>query len=119
MREIIVHKAFIMAYGRNPDLPYQRYYHSDGGVQFTSFEVTRTVERAGFIKSVSRPGVPQDNQPIERFWKTIKREMTSIRYMNFDEAKTTIVKYIELYYNSIRLHSSLGYQTPNDFYRNY
>ena len=116
MRESIVHNAFKMAYGRNPNLAQQPYYHSDGGAQFTSKETTELVERSGFIKSVSRPGVPQDNQPIESFWKTIKREMPSIRCMNFDEAKMTIVKYIELYYNSARLHSSIGYQCPNYFY---
>ena len=116
MRESIVHNAFKMAYGRNPNLAQQPYYHSDGGAEFTSKETTELVERSGFMKSVSRPGVPQDNQPIESFWKTIKREMPSIRYMNFDEAKMTIVKYIELYYNSARLHSSIGYQCPNDFY---
>ena len=60
--------------------------------------------------------IRKDNQPIESFWKTIKREMPSIWYMNFDEAKMTIVKYIELYYNSARLHSSIGYQCPNYFY---
>nr|WP_253695197.1 MULTISPECIES: IS3 family transposase [unclassified Treponema] len=116
MRESIVHDAFKMAHGRNPHLAEQPYYHSDGGAQFTSKETTELVEKAGFIKSVSRPGVPQDNQPIESFWKTIKREMLSIRHMRFDEAKQTIVKYIELYYNSARLHSSIGYQCPNDVY---
>ena len=118
MRESIVHDAFTMAYGRNPRLAQQPYYHSDGGAQFTSKETTQLVEEAGFMKSVSRPGVPQDNQPIESFWKTLKREMPSIRHMRFDEAKMTIVKYIELYYNSVRLHSSIGYQCPNDvFYK--
>ncbi len=119
MREIIVHKAFLMAYGRNPNMPNERYYHSDGVSQFTSIETTVLVEKMGFIKSVSRPGVCQDNQPIESFWKTIKREMTSIRHMTFDEAKITIVEYIEMYYNSVRIHSSIGYQSPNDFYNNY
>nr|WP_305879944.1 MULTISPECIES: IS3 family transposase [unclassified Treponema] len=116
MRESIVHDAFKMAYGRNPHLAEQPYYHSDGGAQFTSKATTELIERAGFIKSVSRPGIPQDNQPIESVWKTIKREMPSIRHMRFDEAKMTIVKYIELYYNGARLHSSIGYQCPNDFY---
>ncbi len=65
MREIIVHRAFEMAYGRNPNMPNERYYHSDGGSQFTSIETTILVEKPGFIKSVSRPGIPQDNQPSD------------------------------------------------------
>jgi len=66
---------------------------------------------------MSRPGVPQDNQPIESFWKTMKREMPSIRHMKFEQAKATIVEYIELYYNSERLHSSINYRIPNEAYQ--
>ena len=91
--------------------------HTDGGSQFCSKKTTELIEKAGFIKSMSRPGVPQDNQPIESFWKTMKREMPSIRHMKFEQAKATIVEYIELYYNSERLHSSINYRIPNEAYQ--
>ena len=88
-------------------------------LQFTSIASTKLVEASCFRKSMSRPGTPQDNQVIESFWKTMRREMPDIRQMNFDEAKITMVKFIELYYNSERLHSSIGYKSPNEFYENY
>ena len=47
----------------------------------------------------------------------MKREMPSIRHMKFEQAKATIVEYIELYYNSERLHSSINYRIPNEAYQ--
>ena len=117
MREVIVHQALKMACGRHVNVPAERYMHTDGGSQFCSKKTTELIEKAGFIKSMSRPGVPQDNQPIESFWKTMKREMPSIRHMKFEQAKATIVEYIELYYNSERLHSSINYRIPNEAYQ--
>ena len=61
-------------------------------------------------------GTPSDNQPIESFWQTLEREMPDIRHLPFEEAKRTIVNYIELYYNSSRLHSGIGYRVPNEFF---
>ena len=63
---------------------------------------------------MSRPGKPCDNQPIESFWKTLKQEITDLTKLNYEQAKREIVKYMQLYYNAERLHSSLGYNTPNE-----
>ena len=108
-----------MAVGRNPDRPQNAVYHSDRGCQYTAKKTKELVEKHGFRKSMSRPGTPSDNQPIESFWKTLKREMPDIRNLTFKEAAKALVEYFELYYNSERLHSSLGYRSPNDFYNSF
>ena len=112
----LVQDAFRMAIGRNPKIPDNAVYHSDRGCQYTAKKTKELVERNGFRKSMSRPGTPSDNQPIESFWKTLEWEMTDISHLPFEEASRTIVEYIELYYNSERLHSGIGYCIPNQFF---
>ena len=115
-RQDIVQNAFRMAIGRNPDRPKDAVYHSDRGCQYTAKKTKALVEANGFRKSMSRPGTPSDNQPIESFWKTLEVEMPDIRHLNFQEASIKIVEYIELYYNSQRLHSGINYSIPNQFF---
>lgn len=110
----IVREAFLMAVGRNPKRPEGAIFHSDRGCQYTAKRTKELVEAHGFRVSMSRPRKPNDNQPIESFWKTLKTELTDISNLNFEEARMEIVKYIETYYNSRRRHSSIGYMTPND-----
>ena len=112
----LVQDAFKMAVGRNPDRPKDSVYHSDRGCQYTAKKTKQLVEENGFRKSMSRPGTPSDNQPIESFWKTLESEMEDIRHLTFEEASRMIVDYIELYYNSERLHSGIGYYIPNNFF---
>ena len=112
----IVQKAFMMAVGRNPERPEKAICHSDRGCQYTAKKTKELVEKHGFRKSMSRPGTPSDNQVIESFWHTLKTEMTDIRHLSFKEASRKIVDYIELFYNSERLHSSLNYLTPNEYF---
>ena len=115
-RQEIVQNAFKMAIGRNPNRPKGAVYHSDRGSQYTAKRTKRLIEQSGFRKSMSRPGTPSDNQPIESFWKTLECEMTDIRHLTFEEAERKIVEYIELYYNSERLHSGINYSIPNQFF---
>ena len=115
-RQEITQEAFLMAVGRNPIRPEGAVFHSDRGGQYTAKRTKELVEKYGFRKSMSLPGTPSDNQPIESFWQTLKREMPDVRHLTFEEAKRVIVEYIELYYNSSRLHSGIGYQTPNEFF---
>ena len=112
----LVQDAFKMAIGRNPNRPKDAVYHSDRGCQYTAKKTKRLVEENRFRKSMSRPGTPSDNQPIESFWKTLECEMADISHLTFEEASRTIVDYIELYYNSERLHSGIGYCIPNQFF---
>lgn len=74
-RQELVQRAFEMAVGRNPNRPANAVYHSDRGVQYTAKRTKELIEKAGFRKSMSRPGTPSDNQPIESFWHTLEVEM--------------------------------------------
>ncbi len=56
------------------------------------------------------------SHPLESFWKTLECEMADISHLTFKEAKRKIVEYIELYYNSDRLHSGINYSIPNQFF---
>ena len=112
----LVQDALLMAVGRNPDRPAGAVYHSDRGCQYTAKKTKQLVEEFGFRKSMSRPGTPSDNQPIESFWKTLECEMPDIRHLTFAEASLVIANYIELYYNSERLHSGINYYIPNQFF---
>ncbi|MGN0494271.1 MAG: integrase core domain-containing protein [Acutalibacteraceae bacterium] len=105
-----------MAAGRNPDRPRDAIFRSDRCCQYTAKKTKELVESLGFRKSMSRPGTPSDNQPIESFWHTLEVEMPDIRHLNFEEASRIIINYIELYYNSERLHSGINYSVPNQFF---
>ncbi len=111
----IVQEAFQMAVGKNPNRPKGAIYHSDRGCQYTALDTKKLVEKAGFRKSMSRPGKPTDNQPIESFWHTLEIELDDVKALDFQDAKRAVVKYIEMYYNSERLHSGINYTIPNQF----
>ena len=112
----LVQDAFRQAVGRNPDRPICAIFHSDRGCQYTARKTKELVEAYGFRKSMSRPGTPSDNQPIESFWRTLECEMPDIRNLPFEDAARAIVAYIELYYNSERLHSGIQYLIPNQLF---
>jgi len=112
----LVQDSIQMALGRNPSRPKGAIFHSDRGSQYTARRIKELIERNGLRKSMSRPGTPSDNQPIESFWRTLECELPDIRRMPFKDAVRTIVNYIELYYNSERLHSAICYLTPNQVF---
>lgn len=114
--QTLVQDAFRMAVGRNPHRPESPIFHSDRGCQYTARRPKELIEKHGFHRSMSRPGTPSDNQPIESFWRTLECEMEDIRELSYQEASLRIAEYIELYYNSSRLHSGIGYHIPNDFF---
>jgi len=114
--QVLVQDAFKMAVGRNPNIPEGAVYHSDRGCQYTAKKTKELVESYGFRKSMSRPGTPSDNQPIESFWRTLECELADISSMKFKDAKCAIARYIDIYYNAERLHSGIGYRSPNDFF---
>lgn len=112
-RQEIVHEAIKMAYGRCKPAK-GLIFHCDRGSQYTSNRTKELLDEFNMISSMSRPGSPTDNQAIETFWKTMKTEIEDISQMKFNDAKKTIIKYIECFYNSERLHTSLEYKTPNE-----
>ncbi len=93
-------------------------FHDDQGVQHTSRAFQRCLESHGVAQSMPGPGNPWDNALAESFFKTLKRELVKERtYETRERAKQDIFKYIELYYNTQRMHSSLGYKAPCDLER--
>jgi putative transposase len=91
-------------------------HHSDRGVQYCSEQYTRMLHIHAIVPSMSRPGNPYDNAFCETFIKTLKREQISAhKYQYIDELNAHIEQFIEQYYNRLRLHSALGYKTPEEF----
>lgn len=91
-------------------------HHSDRGVQYASDDYVRLLERYGIKISMSRSGNPYDNAYMESFNKTIKVEEVYINeYETFEDAYKNIKHFIELVYNKKRIHSGIGYITPEEF----
>lgn len=111
----LVLAALAMAVGRRCPAP-GLIHHSDRGVQYACRKFRRALKRRGMLSSMSRKGDPYDNAVAESFFRTLKVELVyRRRFRTRAEARSAIVSYIELFYNSRRLHSSLGYMSPNDF----
>jgi transposase InsO family protein len=93
-------------------------HHSDRGVQYASDEYVQTLQAKEMIPSMSRPANPYDNASCESFMKTLKREeIYANTYLDLEHLRTNIEAFIEQYYNRCRLHSALGYQSPDEFER--
>lgn len=111
IKESIVLNAFAQACGReHPSAGL--IVHTDRGSQFAgSFQ--SILRKHQFQASVSRKGNPYDNALMESFFRTLKRELLNgTKYEDFEFAKLEVFKYIELYYNTKRMHSALGYESP-------
>ena len=115
MRTPLVVDALNMAV-RN--LPYRAktiLYHSDRGVQYTSQDFAEACGKLGVERSMGRTGVCWDNAWAESFNATIKKErIHRVRYLTRDAAIKDVTRWIELWYNQSRIHSALGYRTPNE-----
>ena len=93
-------------------------HHSDRGLQYARGEYVAVLEKFGMVPSMSRPANPYDNASCESFLKTLKREeIYANRYDNLEHLRTNIEEFIEQYYNRQRLHSVLGYRSPEEFER--
>jgi putative transposase len=91
-------------------------HHSDRGLQYCCLEYAQLLESYGIVPSMSRPGNPYDNAFCESFMRTLKREEIHANvYRDLEDLRTHIQQFIEQYYNRCRLHSALGYRTPQEF----
>jgi len=91
-------------------------HHSDRGVQYASAEYVAILKQHGMVPSMSRPANPYDNASCESFFKTLKREeIYANDYEDLEHLHDHIEEFIERYYNQKRLHSALGYRTPDEF----
>ena len=90
-------------------------FHSDQGIEYAAHEFRELLEKHGFRRSMSRKGKPIDNAEVESFFHTMKSELIHQKtFENQVEAVANIAEYIA-FYNLERLHSSLGYQSPDNF----
>jgi len=91
-------------------------HHSDRGLQYASEEYVKVLENNRVIPSMSRPANPYDNASCESFMKTLKREeIYANKYDDLENLRANIEEFIEQYYNRLRLHSALGYRSPEEF----
>jgi putative transposase len=111
MENQLVLDALSMAYWqRKPPKGLLR--HSDRGSQYACHDYQKQLNYYGMTASMSRKGNCWDNAPTERFFRSLKSErLTARRFVTRNEARNEILDYIT-YYNSIRLHSTLGYLSP-------
>lgn len=90
-------------------------HHSDQGSQYTSDGYQKLLAEHKIQVSMNRVGNCYDNAVVESFFATLKTECADRRFLSRAQAKHVIFKYIEVWYNRKRLHSSLGYLSPLRF----
>ena len=118
-RTPLITSAIEMA-ARNLDIPADAVFHSDRGSNYTSAEFAASLERLGIRQSVGRTGICYDNAMAESFNAALKVERVHrTAYPTRKKAKEDIARYIELRYNRTRLHSGLGYKTPQEVHDEY
>jgi putative transposase len=91
-------------------------HHSDRGTQYACAAYRTLLERYGVQASMSSAGNPYDNAKAESFMATLKREQVDGRpYRDLAQARADIGAFIDTVYNRKRLHSALGYRSPDQF----
>jgi transposase InsO family protein len=92
-------------------------HHSDRGVQYASDAYQQVLTAHGFDCSMSRRGNCYDNAVVESFFSSLKQELGVTRWPSRAAAHRAIEHYIDRFYNPVRLHSTLDYQSPMEFER--
>jgi putative transposase len=91
-------------------------HHSDQGIQYACSDYVEELRKHGMTPSMSRPANPYDNAACESFMKTLKQEEIYCRqYRDLGDLNEHLEEFLERYYNRQRLHSALGYRTPEEF----
>jgi transposase InsO family protein len=118
-RAPLITSAIQMA-ARNVKLPADAVFHSDRGSNYTSAEFAAVLGELGIRQSVGRTGSCFDNALAESFNAAVKVERVyRTVYPTIRKAREDIARYIELRYNRTRLHSALGYRTPQEVHDEY
>jgi transposase InsO family protein len=115
----LTRSAMLMALGKR--LPVKSLMvHSDRGVQYAARDYQRLLADWSVTPSMSRRGNCYDNAVSESFFATLKKELVHRqRYRTRHEARQSIFEYIEVFYNRVRLHSTLDYRTPIEVEQEY
>jgi transposase InsO family protein len=94
--------------------------HSDRGSQYASEHYQRVLSAEGIVCSMSGVGQCWDNAPMESFFGRLKCEVAPGQmFATRDQARAELFEYLEVFYNRVRLHSSLGFLSPVEFERTY
>ena len=117
LRHSLQRQALKAAYVRRKPLP-GVILHSDRGSQYASEHYRGLLVRHGITCSMSRRANCWDNAPMESFLAGLKKELTHGEvFATRAEARASLFEYIEVFFNRIRSHSSLGYQSPAEYER--
>ena len=121
MRAELVVQALRMTLMRGRRVVDEIWLHSDRGVQFSSEMFREALSVASIGQSMSHKGDCWDNAPCESWFGKLKTEWIYPHgiYVTRESAKSSIIEYIEMFYNSERVHQSLDYRTPDEFEREY
>lgn len=95
-------------------------HHSDRGSQYVSLVFGQRCRQAGIAQSMGSRGDAYDNAVKESFFASLEKDL--LRRHSFrtrQEARTEVFDYIEVFYNRERLHSTLGYRSPEEYERDY
>lgn len=112
--------AAIINAARNTPLAPDAIFHTDRGSNYTSEEFAKTLTELGLRHSVGQIGICYDNAMAESFFAALKNERVHrTSYPTREHARRDITRYIEFHYNTRRLHSGLGYRTPQEVHNEY
>lgn len=115
---LVVHSLKQALYKRNP--PSGMIVHSDRGGQYASHKFKELLNDHGCMQSMSGPDNPYDNAHAESFFSRFKAELLQKgKFQSKEDAVLEIFNYIEMYHNTLRLHSSIGYVPPATYEKKY
>ncbi len=113
-RQLVIDALGMAVSNRHP--PPGLLHHSDRGSQYASGDYQELLQEHGMTCSMSRKGNCWDNAVMESFYRSIKAELIYHEdYQTREEARRAIFEYIEVFYNRVRRHSTLGYLSPLDY----
>lgn len=113
-RHLVINATRMAVWRQKP--PEGLIFHSDRGSQYCSGDFKKYIAGHGIHGSMSRKGNCWDNAVAESFFASLKKERVySVSYATRQQAKSDIVDYIEMFYNSFRRHSFLGNLSPREF----
>jgi putative transposase len=119
MQADLVVDALAMALARRRPQP-GLVHHSDQGAQYVSLVFGQRCREAGIAQSMGSKGDCYDNAVKESFFASLEKDLLRRRsFRTKQEARTEVFDYIEVFYNRERLHSTLGYRSPEEYERDY